>query len=81
MVIYKIIKKQVPQYIIFRCGMTHLNYSLKKIRKNFQITKRIIEKREMNLDGIDETDWKDKRGDWLPYVKNDVVCIAYSYAR
>ena len=24
-------KKQIPQYLIFRCGMTHLNYSLKKI--------------------------------------------------
>ena len=22
-------KKQIPQYLIFRCGMTHLNYSLK----------------------------------------------------
>ena len=27
--------KQIPQYLHFRCGMTHLNYSLKKIRKNF----------------------------------------------
>ena len=27
-------KKQIPQYLIFRCGMTHLNYSLKKIRKD-----------------------------------------------
>ena len=34
-------KKQIPQYLHFRCGMTHLNYSLKKIRY-FQITKRII---------------------------------------
>ena len=23
-------KKQIPQYLIFRCGMTHLNYSLEK---------------------------------------------------
>ena len=23
-------KKQIPQYLHFRCGMTHLNYSLKK---------------------------------------------------
>ena len=27
-------KKQIPQYLHFRCGMTPLNYSLKKIRKN-----------------------------------------------
>ena len=23
--------KQIPQYLIFRCGMAHLNYSLKKL--------------------------------------------------
>ena len=28
-------KKQIPQYLHFCCGITHLNYSLKKIRKNF----------------------------------------------
>ena len=27
--------KQIPQYLHFRCGLTHLNYSLKKIRKDF----------------------------------------------
>ena len=27
--------KQIPQYLHFRCGMIHLNYSLKKIRKDF----------------------------------------------
>ena len=28
-------KKQLPQYLHFRCGKTHLNCSLKKIRKDF----------------------------------------------
>ena len=28
-------KKQTPQYLHFRCVMTHLNYSLKKNRTNF----------------------------------------------
>ena len=37
--------KQIPQYLHFRCGMTLLNYSLKKIRKDFQITKRTIKNR------------------------------------
>ena len=32
-------KKQIPQYIIFRRGMTHLNYSLKKIGKTFKLPK------------------------------------------
>ena len=25
--------------------------------------------------------WKDKKSEWLPYVKNDVLCTAFSYAR
>ena len=32
-------KKQIPQYLIFRCGMTHLNYSLKKLGKTFKLPK------------------------------------------
>ena len=34
-------KKQIPRYLHFRCGMTHLNYSLKN-KEEFQITKRNI---------------------------------------
>ena len=33
-------KKQIPQYLIFRCGMTHLNYSLKKLGKTFKLQKK-----------------------------------------
>ena len=33
-------KKQIPQYLIFRCGMTHLNYSLKKLGKTFKLRKK-----------------------------------------
>ena len=29
-------KKQIPQYLHFRCGMTHLKYSLKKLGKTFK---------------------------------------------
>ena len=32
----------------------------------------------LNLDIIN---WKDKKDEWLPYVKNDVLCTAYCYAR
>ena len=72
--------KQIPQYVHFRCGMTHLNYSLKKLGKAFKLPKELL-KTEMDHDGIDENNWKDKKDEWLPYVKNDVLCTAYSYAR
>ena len=29
--------KQIPQYLHFRCGVIHLNYSLKKLRKIFKL--------------------------------------------
>ena len=72
--------KQIPQYLHFRCGMTHSNYSLKKLGKIFEFPKELL-KTEMDHDGIDEINWKDKKDEWLPYVKNDVLCTAYSYAR
>ena len=37
--------KQIPQYIHFRCGMTHLNYSLNSLGKTFKLPKRTIENR------------------------------------
>ena len=35
----------------------------------------------MNHDEVDENNWRDKRNEWLPYVENDVLCTAFSYAR
>ena len=71
---------QIPRYLHFRCGMTHLNYSLRKLGKTFKLPKELL-KTEMNHDEIDENNWRDKKDEWLPYVKNDVLCTAYSYAR
>ena len=71
---------QILQYLYFRCGMTHLNYSLKKLGKTFKLPKELL-KTEMNHDDIDANKYKDKKVIWLPYVKNDVFCTAYSYAR
>ena len=72
--------KQIPQYLVFRCGMTHLNYSLKKLGKTFKLPKEIL-KTEMNHDDIDGNIWRDKKDEWLPFVKNDVLCTSYFYAR
>ena len=72
--------KQIPQYLHFRCGMTHLNYSLKKLGKTFELPKELL-KTEMGHGEITGDNYKDKKDIWLPYVKNDVLCTAYSYAR
>ena len=34
----------------------------------------------MNHDEIDYQNYEDKINEWLPYVKNDVLCTAFSYA-
>ena len=72
--------KQIPQFLIIRCGMTPLNYSLKKLGRTFKLPKELL-KTEINHDDIDGDNYKDKKDIWLPYVKNDVLCTAYSYAR
>ena len=73
-------KKQIPQYLIFRWGMTHLNYSLKKVEKTFKLQKKLL-KTEMNHDEIYSDTWKDKKHGWLDYVKNDVLCTSFCDAR
>ena len=60
--------KQIPQYLHFRCGMTHLNYSLKKLGRTFKLQKELL-KTEMNHDEIDYNNYKDKKSEWLDYVK------------
>ena len=72
--------KQIPQYLHFRCGMTHLNYSVKKLGKTFKLQKELL-KTEINHNEVYSDTWKDKKADWLPYVKKDVLCTAFSYAR
>ena len=73
-------KKQIPQYLHFRCGMTHLNYSLEKLGKTFKLQKELL-KTKMDHEDVYEDTWKDKKSEWLPYVKKDVLCTAFSYAR
>ena len=73
-------KKQIPQYLHFRRGMTYLNYSLKKLGKTFILPKTLW-KTEMNHDDIDGNIYKDKKDIWLPYVKMHVLSTSYCYAR
>ena len=64
--------KQIPQYLHFKCGMTHLNYSLEKLGKTFEIQKELL-KTEINHNEVYSDTWKVKKSEWLPYVKNDVL--------
>ena len=58
--------------------MTHLNYSLKKLGKTFKLQKEKL-RTEMNHDEVYSDTWEDKKHEWVDYVKNDVLCTAFSY--
>ena len=73
-------KKQIPQYLHFRCCMTHLNYSLKKLGRTFKLQKQLL-KTETNHDEVDGKNYKDKKDEWMEYVEQHVLCNAFSYAR
>ena len=52
-------KKQISQYLHFRCGVTNLNYSLKKLGKTFKIQKEVL-RTEMDHSEVDGKNYKDK---------------------
>ena len=72
--------KQIPQHLHFSCGMIHLIYSLKKLGKTFKLQKELLKTKIIQNEVCSDTR-KDKKSEWLPYVKNDVLCTAFSYAR
>ena len=73
-------KKQVPKYLVFRCVMVNLIYSWKKLCKAFKLLNELL-KTEMNPDEVDGDNYKDKKDEWLDYVKQDVLYTAFSYDR
>ena len=72
--------KGKPQYITFVCSMNHLSSSLKKLGETFGLQKELL-KQEMNHTEIYEDTWMDKKDEWLPYLKMDVLSLAFIYAR
>ena len=52
----------------------------KKLGKTFKLKKELL-KTKMNHDEVDSDKYKDKVNEWLPCVKSDVLCTAFSYAR
>ena len=72
--------KKVPQYVRFRCGRVHLNNSLKNIGVSYKLQPSLL-KQKLEYDEIYEDNWEKKENEWLPYLKNDVLSTAFSYAR
>ena len=53
---------------------------VKKLGKTY-ITEKILLKTEMNLDDVNGNNYREKKVEWLVYLKNEVFCTAFSYAR
>ena len=60
--------------------MTQSSYSMKKLGKTSKLQKELL-KTEMNHDEVGGNNYKDKKNNWLDFVKNDVLCTVFSYAR
>ena len=69
-----------PQYVHFRCGLLHIKDSLKDIGKRYKLQESLLEQ-VLEHDEIYEENWEEKENEWLPYLKNDVLSTAFSYAR
>ena len=72
--------KKIPQYVHLRCGLLHIKDSLKNIGKSYKLQPCLL-KQELEHDEIFEDKWEEKENEWLPYLKNDVLSTAFSYAR
>ena len=58
----------------------HIRDSLKNIGKGYKLQPCLL-KQELEHDEIFEVNWEEKENEWLPYLKNDVLSTASSYAR
>ena len=54
--------------------------SLKNIGKSYKLQECLL-KKELEHDENFEDNWEEKENEWLPYLKNDVLSTAFSYAR
>ena len=72
--------KKIPQYVHFRFGFLHIRDSLKKIGKSYKLQESLLGK-VFEHDEINEDNWEEKENELLPYLKNDELSIASSYAR
>ena len=73
-------KKSVPRYAYFRCGMTHVNFSLNQLSQTCKLPQKLL-KREVKHEDVYADTWRNKKDEWMNYVENVIFCTAFSYAR
>ena len=69
-----------PQNVHCRCGIVHINNSLKKIGVVYKLQLSLL-KQELNHVEFYGDTGEDKEHEWLPYPKNKVLSTAFFYAK
>ena len=73
-------KKQLPRYLFFGCGVTHLNCWSKNLCRTFKLQKiflkTVLKNEEVFTDG-----WRIKKDERMEYVENDVFSTTLSNGR
>ena len=80
MVLKKINTVEVSQYVKFICTKSHIKGSLEKIGKEYGLQPELL-KGETEHSVINKNNFADLEHIWEPYLKLDVLCLAYIYAR
>ena len=78
------LKKKIEKKTAFhKLTLQHesLGKVIKKFRMKFWPTRRIIEKKELDHEEIFYSTSEDLRDEWGPYLSNDVLSLAFSWAR
>ena len=71
---------EVPQYVKFTCSKSHIKRSLEKIGKKYGSQLELL-KREIEHSVFSKSNFADLKHVREPYLKVDVLCLAFIYAR
>ena len=71
---------EVPHYVKFTCSKSHIKRSLEKIGREYGLQPELL-KGEIEHSVINKNNFVDLKHIWEPYLKSDVLCLAFIYAR
>ena len=71
---------EVPQYVRFTCTKSHMKGSLEKIGRNYGLQPEVF-KGENEHSVLNKTNFAELRYIWEPYLKLDVLCLAFKYEK
>ena len=71
---------EVPQYVKFTCSKSHIKGSLEKIGREYGLQPELL-KADVEHSVINKNNFADLKHIWEPYLKLDVLCLAFIHAR